>query len=117
MDEPVKRNIPGAKTKDADAQIALGSFHAEVIDHVGRLMGRTQGADAATGLAMYRRALKLDPASVIGRIELARGLLMIEGEKGRKEAGKLLTQSAGATPSDAMERLDVEAAKRALGRR
>ena len=82
-----------------------------MIDHVGRLMGRTQGADAATGLAMYRRALKLDPASVIGRVELASGLLKIDGEKGRKEAERLLAQAAAATPRDAMERLDVEAAK------
>ena len=96
--------------RHADAHIALGSFHAEVIDHVGRLIGRTQGADAATGLKMYRRALKLDPASVIGRLELASGLLKIDGEKGRKEAGKLLAQAAAATPRDAMERLDVEAA-------
>ncbi len=100
--------------RHADAHIALGSFHAEVIDHVGRLMGRTQGADAATGLALYRRALKLDPASVIGRLELAAGLLKIEGEKGRKEAAKLLRQAADATPHDAMERLDVEAARAAL---
>lgn len=100
--------------RHADAHIALGSFHAEVIDHVGRLMGRTQGADAATGLAMYRQALKLDPASVIGRVELASGLLKLEGEKGRKEARRLLTQAAAATPHDAMERLDVEAARAAL---
>jgi len=100
--------------RHADAHIALGSFHAEVIDHVGRLMGRTQGADAAIGLAMYRRALKLDPQSVIGKVESARGLLKIEGEKGRKEAVKLLRQAADATPRDAMERLDVEAARAAL---
>ncbi|MEO8195511.1 MAG: hypothetical protein ABI689_02190 [Thermoanaerobaculia bacterium] len=103
--------------RHADAHIALGSFHAEVIDHVGRLIGRTQGADAATGLEMYRRALKLDPASVIGRIELASGLLKIEGDKGRKEAAKLLAQAAAATPRDAMERLDVEAANVALEQR
>ena len=103
--------------RHADAHIALGSFHAEVIDHVGRLMGMMQGADAATGLKMYRRALKLDPASVIGRLELARGLLQIDGEKGRKEAARLLTQAAAATPRDAMERLDAEAAKAALARR
>ena len=103
--------------RHADAHIALGSFHAEVIDHVGRLIGRTQGADAATGLKMYRRALKLDPASLIGRVELASGLLKIEGEKGRREAERLLAQAAAATPRDAMERLDVEAAKAALERR
>ena len=31
--------------KHADAHIALGAFHAEVIDKVGKLLGRTQGAD------------------------------------------------------------------------
>ena len=31
--------------KHADAHIALGAFHAEVIDKVGSLLGRTQGAE------------------------------------------------------------------------
>ena len=39
--------------KHADAHIALGAFHAEVIDKVGKLLGRTQGAVAATGLKLY----------------------------------------------------------------
>ena len=52
--------------KHADAHIALGSFHAEVIDKVGKLLGRTQGADAGTGLKMYQQALKLNPTSAIG---------------------------------------------------
>ncbi len=100
--------------KHADAHIALGSFHAEVIDHVGRLMAHLQGADAATGVRMYRRALKLDPQSAIARFEAARGLVMLEGEKDRKEARKLLESAAAAEPLDAMERLDVEAARAAL---
>src|SRR5436309_8918368 len=49
--------------KNADAHIALGAFHAEVIDKVGKLLGKTQGADAATGLKMYQQALKLNPTS------------------------------------------------------
>ena len=39
----------------ADAHIALGAFHAEVIDKVGKLLGKTQGADTATGLKMLDR--------------------------------------------------------------
>jgi len=100
--------------RHADAHIALGSFHAEVIDKVGRLMGRIQGADAATGLAMYRRALKLDPTSVIGKLEAARGLVMIDGEKRAKEAEKLRAQAAACAPMDAMERLDVQRARAEL---
>ena len=46
----------------ADAHLARGTFHAEVIDKVGQLLGRTQGADAASGLKMYQQALQLNPA-------------------------------------------------------
>jgi tetratricopeptide (TPR) repeat protein len=100
--------------KHADAHIALGSFHAEVIDKVGKLLGRTQGADAATGLAMYKQALKLNPTSAIGMIEYANGLVMLEGDKRMKEAEKLYADAAACTALDAMERLDVEMAKAEL---
>ena len=99
--------------KHADAHIALGSFHAEVIDKIGRLMGRLQGADAAIGLAMHRRALKLNPASAIALLEAADGLVKLEGERRSKEAGKLRARAAASTPLDAMERLDVETARAA----
>jgi hypothetical protein len=57
--------------KHADAHIALGAFHAEVIDKVGSLLGRTQGANKETGLAMFQQALKLNPSSAIARVEYA----------------------------------------------
>jgi len=100
--------------RHADAHIALGSFHAEVIDKVGRLVGRTQGADAATGLKMYRQALALNPASAIAMIEYANGLVMLEGDKRMKEAEKLYADAAACKPMDAMEWLDVELAKSEL---
>jgi hypothetical protein len=100
--------------KHADAHIALGAFHAEVIDKVGKLLGRTQGADAATGIAMYKEALKLNPTSAIAMVEYANGLVMLEGEKKMKDAEKLYADAAACTPMDAMERLDVEMAKAEL---
>jgi len=100
--------------RHADAHIALGSFHAEVIDKVGRLVGRTQGADAATGLKMYRQALALNPSSAIGMIEYANGLVMLEGDKRMQQAEQLYADAAACTPMDAMERLDVELAKSEL---
>jgi len=100
--------------KHADAHIALGSFHAEVIDKVGKLLGRTQGADTATGLAMYKQALKLNPVSAIAMVEYANGLVMLEGDKRMKEAEKLYADAAACTAMDAMERLDVEMAKAEL---
>ena len=98
----------------ADAHIALGSFHAEVIDKVGKLLGRTQGADSATGLKMFKEALKLNPGSAIAMVEYANGLVMLEGEKKMSEAEKLYADAAACDPQDAMERLDVEMAKAEL---
>jgi hypothetical protein len=100
--------------KHADAHIALGAFHAEVIDKVGSLLGRTQGASKDTGLAMYKTALKLNPTSAIAMVEYANGLVMLEGDKKMKEAEKLYADAAACEPMDAMERLDVEMAKAEL---
>ena len=100
--------------KHADAHIALGAFHAEVIDKVGKLLGKTQGADTATGLKMFKEALALNPDSAIARVEYANGLVMLEGDKRMKEAEKLYAEAAECKPLDAMERLDVEMAKAEL---
>lgn len=100
--------------RHADAHIALGAFHAEVIDKVGRLLGKTQGADAATGLRLFKKALELNPGSAIAMVEYANGLVMIEGDKKMKEAEQLYVDAAACTPADAMERLDVEMAKAEL---
>ena len=100
--------------RHADAHIALGAFHAEVIDKVGRGLGRTQGADAATGLKMYREALKLNPTSAIARVEYAQGLLMLEGPRKMREAETLYAEATACVPMDATERLHVEIARSGL---
>ncbi|WP_457422618.1 hypothetical protein [Roseateles sp. P5_E7] len=100
--------------KHADAHIALGAFHAEVIDKVGKLLGRTQGADTATGLKMFEQALKLNPTSAIAMIERANGLVMLEGDKRMTEAEKLYADAAAGEALDAMELLDIELAKEEL---
>ncbi|MDR3455279.1 MAG: hypothetical protein P4L96_21155 [Rhodoferax sp.] len=101
--------------KHADAHIALGSFHAEVIDKVGSLIGgMTYGAKKDTGLKLFQEALKLNPGSAIAMIEYANGMVMLDGDKKMKEATKLYEQAAASKPMDAMERLDVELAKAEL---
>jgi tetratricopeptide (TPR) repeat protein len=98
----------------ADAHIALAAFHAEVIDKVGSLLGRTQGASKDAGLRLYKEALKLNPGSAIAMVEYANGLVMLEGDKKMAEAEKLYAEAAACVPLDAMERLDVEMAKAEL---
>lgn len=99
----------------ADAHIALGSFHAEVIDKVGALIGgMTYGASRETGLRMFREGLRLHPRSPLGMLEAAHGLLMLEGDAARDEASRLWEQAAACVPLDAVERLHVERARAAL---
>ncbi len=98
----------------ADAHIALGAFHAEINDKVGKLLGKTQGADASTGLKLYKKAIELNPTSAIAMVEYANGLVMLEGDKKMKEAEALYVSAAACKPMDAMERLDVEMAKAEL---
>ena len=100
--------------KHADAHTALGTFHAEVIDKVGSLLGKTQGADKATGLKMFQQAIKLNPASAIAMVEYANGLVMLEGDKRMKEAEKLYADAAACEPADATDMLDVEMARSEL---
>ena len=95
-----------------DAHIALGTFHAEVIDKVGSLIGSmTYGVKKDTSLALFKQALTLNPGSAIGMTEYANGMVMLEGDKRMKEATQLYEQAAACEPLDAMERLDVEMAR------
>ena len=99
----------------ADAHIALGAFHAEVINKVGAMVGGlTYGAKKDAAIDHYEKALKLNPDSAIARIEYANGLVMLFGEAKMKQAEKLYHEAAACKPADAMEHLDVEAAKAEL---
>lgn len=101
--------------KHADAHIASGAYHAEIIDKVGGLVGGvTYGAKKDDGLKHYETALKLNPESAIARIEYANGLVMLEGKKALARAEKLYAEAAACEPLDAMEKLDVELAKAEL---
>lgn len=98
--------------KHADAHIALGTFNAEVIEKVGAMIGKmTYGVSKETAVEMYEKALKLNPDSAIARTEMADGLYKLFGDKKMKDVEKLYGEAAAFTPKDAMECLDVEAAK------
>jgi tetratricopeptide (TPR) repeat protein len=100
------------QAKHADAHIAMGAYHAEIIDKVGALVGGlTYGASRDKGEEHFRKALKLTPDSPIAHIEMANGLVMLHGKKMVEEATRLYAAAAKIEPRDAMERIDVEAAR------
>ncbi len=101
--------------RHADAHIALGAYHAEIIDKVGALAGRlTYGADKATAVRHFQQAIKLNGQAAVAYAEYANGLLMLEGDGQHAEAVKLYKKAATCKPVDAMERLDVEQARAEL---
>lgn len=98
--------------RHADAHVALASFHAEVIDKVGALVGRmTYGVRAETSIELFERGLQLNPDSAAGLMEYARALAMLHGESRLGEATQLFEKAAALKPADARERLDVELAR------
>jgi len=101
--------------RHADAHIALGAYHAEVVDKIGGMIaGLTYGASKEAAVKHFEEALKLNPASAIARMEYANALAMLFGAAKLKKATALYEEAARCVPADAMERLDVEAAKAEL---
>jgi hypothetical protein len=99
----------------AEAHIAKGAYHAEIIDKLGVLAGGlTYGANKEAGEGHFRKAVELAPDSPIALVEMANGLVMLHGKRMVGEAGKLYERAAAIKPRDAMEILDVERARAEL---
>ncbi len=117
----------GARVRDAlqqtmalnpahsDAKFALATFHAEVIDKVGELIAMmTYGAKKDRGLALYAEAHAHNPASLAGMLEMARGLVMLEGDAQQRQAHRLYQQIGSAVATDALEHLVIALAQNTL---
>jgi len=117
----------GSKVKDSlertlqicpqhiEARIALGAFHAEVIDKVGALIGgMTYGARKDVGLQLLSEALQHNPDSAAGLVEYANALVMLNGDASHDQANQLYERAASCVPADATELLYCELAKTEL---
>lgn len=101
--------------KHADANIALGAYHANVVHKMGGLAARlTYGATKDAAVRHFEAAMTLHPGSAVARIEYANGLAMLFGKTKLAEAVKLYEDAARCKPADVMEHLDVELAKSEL---
>ena len=97
--------------RHADAHTALGLYHAEIIDKIGKLIGgMTYGANEKKAIAHFEKAIQLAPLSPIAHIEYGNGLYMLHGDKRLDEVSDLYERATGFTPRDAVEQLDIEAA-------
>ncbi|MGO9741825.1 MAG: hypothetical protein ACLPN5_10010 [Roseiarcus sp.] len=96
----------------AEAHIALGAYHAEIVGKVGGMIASlTYGATKEAAMKHFETALQLIPDSAIARIEMANGLVLVYGKSRLAEAKRLYAEAARMTPGDAMEALDAEFAR------
>jgi len=95
----------------ADAHTALGLYHAEILDKVGKLIGgMTYGANEKQAIKHFETAIKLAPDSPIAHIEYGNGLYMLYGDSRIDEVSDLYEKATELTPRDAVEKLDIEMA-------
>jgi tetratricopeptide (TPR) repeat protein len=95
----------------ADANIALGMYYAEVINKVGKMLGKlTYGATPAKSLKHFERALELSPDAPIVHIEYGNGLYLLFEDDRLDEVTDLYIKATEIPPVDAMAKLDIEAA-------
>jgi tetratricopeptide (TPR) repeat protein len=101
--------------RHAEAHIALGLYHAEIVAKLGALVARlTYGASRDAAMEHFGRAVKLVPGSPIAHMEFAHGLLVLDARGNRDQARQLYQQAAECDAADAMEELDVARARRGL---
>jgi tetratricopeptide (TPR) repeat protein len=99
----------------AEARTAMGLYHAEIIDKMGKMIGSmTYGANESEALDNLETAISLTPAAPIAYIEYANGLYLLYGDRKLDEVTDLYVRAADMTPRDAMEKLDVEFARSEL---
>jgi tetratricopeptide (TPR) repeat protein len=95
----------------AEAHTALGMYHAEIINKVGKLIGgMTYGASTEKALEHFQRALELTPDAPIAHIEYGNGLYLLFGDRRLDQVTEHYVRAAEMQACDAMEKLDVEAA-------
>lgn len=98
--------------KHAEAQTALGLYHAEIVGKVGGMLAKlTYGASAATAEKHLKEAAKLTADSPIAWIEYGNGLLLLHGDRQEDAAAEAYAKAAKLKPRDAMEALDIAWAK------
>lgn len=99
----------------AEAHTAMGMYHSEIIDKVGKMLGAvTYGASEKEAIQHFQTALELNPDSPIAHIEYGNGLYLLYGDSRLDEVTELYIKASEMEATDAMEQLDIAAAQAEL---
>jgi tetratricopeptide (TPR) repeat protein len=105
------QNALELQPEHAEAHTAMGLYHAEIIDKIGKMIGgMTYGASTDDALYHLQTAIELTPEAPIAHIEYANGLYLLFGDRRLDEVTDLYVRASEMSPHDAMEKLDIEAA-------
>ncbi len=93
----------------SEAHLALGLYHAEIIDKVGKMVGKmTYGASEDKALEHLQTALQLNPDAPITQVEYGNGIYVLYGDKRIDDANEAYRIAAQSSARDAIEKLDQE---------
>ncbi len=98
-------------TKHTEAMVAFGLWHSEI---VAKGVGWLYGASPEAAIGFFDRAVRLEPKTIIHKVEYAHGLLLIDKNKYLQKAKDLLEEAVKLKANDAAEALDLARAKRDL---
>lgn len=97
--------------KHAGAMVALALWHIEVSS---KGAGWLYGADSGKAVPLFEQAIKLEPDTIIHRVEYAKGLLTLDKNKNKAKAIEILEAAIKLKTNDAAEELDLARAKKDL---
>ena len=96
----------------AEAHLAMGVYHAEIVGKVGSMLARlTYGASAAAAEKHLATARRLTPDAPIAWVETGNALLRLDAGRRGDEAAEAYDHATRLKPHDAMEALDVAFAR------
>ncbi len=96
----------------AEAHLALAVYHAEIVSKVGGMIASlTYGAKASTAEDLIAKARKLAPDSPIVHLEHGNVLLLLNGKRGEDAAVDAYLKATKIKPIEAMQALDIAAAR------
>jgi tetratricopeptide (TPR) repeat protein len=118
MAERVRSHLQRAlelEPQHAEAHIALGLFHAEIVAKLGSIAaGLTYRASASAAVKHFEQALKLTPHSPIALMEYAHGLQLLDAKAHGREVLELYQRAEACQPLDAVDQLDCKRAGREM---
>jgi hypothetical protein len=98
--------------KHAEANLAMAMYHAEIVAKVGGMIASlTYGAKASTAEEHLKTAQKLAPDAPVVWLETGNALLLLYGARREDDAALAYAKAGKMKPVEAMQALDVIAAK------